>query len=182
MTSGALVLIDGGTTTLEVARLLADRCRQDPAFTVTIVTNAVEIARLADTANPRLKLWFVGGELRSESLDTMGTPAAQALREQLDRGTLSRRRADIGFVGATGISLAEGFCVRTSLERAIKAAMLELSDEKVVVADSTKFRPAYPGWHTFAPLSPDVIVITNESETPPDDFHARVTLVFAPPV
>jgi DeoR/GlpR family transcriptional regulator of sugar metabolism len=181
--SGAVVLIDGGTTTLEVARLLAERCRQDPSFTATIVTNAVEIARLADPANSRLNLWFVGGELRSESLDTMGAAAAQALREQLDRGMLGKRRADIGFVGATGISLAEGFCVRTSLERDIKAAMLELSDEKVVVADSTKFRRSYPGWHAFAPLSRDVTAITNESETPPDDdFHERVTLVFAPPV
>ena len=114
--------------------------------------------------------------------DTMGAPAAQALRAQLDGGTLGKHRADICFVGATGISLNEGFCVRTALERDIKAAMLELSHKKVVVADSTKFRPSYPGWNTFASLSRDVIVVTNDSETPLDDFHERVDLVLALPV
>jgi DeoR/GlpR family transcriptional regulator of sugar metabolism len=181
--SGALVLMDGGTTTLEVARLLADRCRRDPSYRVTIVTNAVEIARLAEPLNPRLKIWFIGGEVRSESLDTMGAPAARALRDQLDAGTLGRRTADVCFVGATGISLEEGFCVRTPLERDIKAAMLELSRERVVVADSTKFKRSLPDWTTFAVLSREVVVVTNESETPPDElFHELVTLVFAPPV
>jgi DeoR/GlpR family transcriptional regulator of sugar metabolism len=147
------------------------------------VTNAVEIARLADPLNHGLRLWFVGGEMRSESLDTMGASAANALREQMRSGTLEKDKADFCFVGATGISLAKGFCVRTSLEHEIKAAMLELSHTKIVVADSTKFTGSYRGWYTFAQLSLDVTVVTNESDTPPEEaFDERVRLVFAPPV
>ncbi|MGH7304023.1 MAG: SIR2 family protein [Candidatus Rokuibacteriota bacterium] len=180
--SGALVLIDGGTTTLEVAKVLAERCQRDPAFALTILTNAVEIARLADVTNSRFKLWFVGGEVRPESLDTMGGPAARALRELIQSGALGKRRADVCFVGATGITLTEGFCVRTSLERDIKAAMLELSEKKVIVADTSKFRPSQRGWNSFAPLATDVTVVTNESENPPEDFRELVALVFAPPI
>lgn len=180
--AGDLLLIDGGTTTLEVARTLAERCRRDPAFTVTIVTSSLEIARLAETTNPRFKLWVVGGEIRPESLDAMGKPASDALRELLQGGALGKRSADLCFVGATGISLSQGFCVRTTLEMNIKATMLDLSRKKVVVADATKFRPSYQGWNTFYPLSKDVTVITNESENPPEDFRELVELVFAPPV
>ncbi len=176
--SGSLVLIDGGTTTLEVARRLFARCRDEPDFAITVVTNSVEIARLVRAHNKRFTVWFIGGEVRPESIDTIGATAARELN-RLITAIFKRAYADICFVGATGIALDQGFCVRTPLEKDIKTTMLQLSIQKVVVADLSKFANSFRDFNSFWPLSTDVVVITNESENPPRDFVDRVHLLYA---
>lgn len=176
--AGDLVLIDGGTTTLDVARALVRRRREERGFHAKVITDSVEIAKLIAAAGMDVSL--VGGDVRQESLVTFGNSSIVTLNTLLDEYRPKARRV-ICFVGATGISLQEGFCVRTPLEKTIKASLVEASDRKYVVADTTKFRLSYRNWHAFYPLHKDVTVITEETEDPPAEFQDYITLLLAEP-
>src|SRR5437867_1568046 len=81
-----LVFLDGGTTTLELARIL--RARTD----ITVASNSVPIA--VELANhPRLIL--TGGSVKESTLALVG-PIAERSIEQM--------HVDIAFIGMNGVS------------------------------------------------------------------------------
>jgi DeoR family transcriptional regulator of aga operon len=103
---GTAVGLTGGTTTTEVARVLATR--QD----LTVVTNALNIAvELAVRAN--LKLIVTGGVARSASYELVG-PLADA--------TLQGIYVDVAFVGVDGIDAARGLTTQNEVEAATERA------------------------------------------------------------
>ncbi|MEV0522673.1 DeoR/GlpR family DNA-binding transcription regulator [Streptomyces sp. NPDC050439] len=137
--AGAVVGLTGGSTTTEVARLLADR------GPVTIVTNAVNIAA-ALVLRPTVTLIVVGGTARSESYELVG-PIAEK--------TLADHHTDIAFLGVDGISAAHGCTTHDQLEAATDRAFAGHSSRTVVVADHTKI-----GRATFAKICPTAGVHT----------------------
>ena len=69
---GQVVMLDGGTTTLEVTRALPERLR------ATVVTNSLPIAlELAD--RPGLDVIAVGGNVRCRSRVTVGAASVATL-------------------------------------------------------------------------------------------------------
>jgi DeoR family transcriptional regulator of aga operon len=119
---GATVGLTGGTTTTEVARMLAERAG------LTVVTNALNIAsELAVRAN--LKLLVPGGVARPESYELVG-PIAEA--------TLGGLNLDIVFLGVDGISAESGCTTHHEVEAFTNRVLMRRAQRVVVVADSSK--------------------------------------------
>jgi DeoR/GlpR family transcriptional regulator of sugar metabolism len=120
-----IVVLDGGTTTLEVARALRDDLR---AHVITPIALA-----LAD--HPGLEVTIVGGTLRPNALVTVGAAAIDALRVI---------RADVVFLGVCGLHPEIGVTTEDLEERHVKAAMIEGAAEVVALADHDKLGTAMP--------------------------------------
>jgi DeoR family transcriptional regulator of aga operon len=135
---GQVIGLNGGTTTTEVARVIAmsstlDQADTDPAL--TIVTNALNIAYEL-TMRPHLKLMVVGGVVRQRSYELLG-PLAERL---LDEVVL-----DVAFIGADAFNPSVGPAAHSEGEARINHLMAERAQEVIVVADSSKL-----GRHAFA--------------------------------
>jgi DeoR family transcriptional regulator of aga operon len=117
-----VVGLTGGTTTSEVARLLAERSG------ITVVTNALNIA--ADLAmRPRVKLVVTGGVSRPESYELVGPWAER---------TLGSVTIGIAIVGVDGISAAEGLTTHDEVEAQTNHVMISRARTVIVVADGSK--------------------------------------------
>ncbi len=150
---GAVVGLTGGSTTTEVARILADR------GPVTLVTNAVNIAA-ALVLRPTVDLIVIGGTARSESYELVG-PIAEK--------TLADHHTDIAFLGVDGISAAHGCTTHDQLEAATDRAFARHSGRTVVVADHSKI-----GRTTFAKICPaaDVHCLITDAAAPAEHLDA----------
>jgi DeoR family transcriptional regulator, aga operon transcriptional repressor len=116
------VALSGGTTTTEVARVLATMSG------LKVVTNAINIAsELAP--RPQIGLVVCGGSARPESHELVGPLAEQ---------TLSRLNVDIAFVGVDGITAAAGLTTHHEVEAATNRAMISIASRVVVVTDGSK--------------------------------------------
>lgn len=115
------VLLDGGTTTLEVARALAGR-------PVQVVTNSLPVAQLL-AAVKDTDLILIGGYVYPRTGEAMG-PLTIAALEMV-------RVAKV-FLGAGGI-VADGIFNSNSLLVETERAMMSCGQQVVVVADHTKF-------------------------------------------
>jgi DeoR/GlpR family transcriptional regulator of sugar metabolism len=118
---GDTVLLDGGSTTYELARQLVNR-------TIQVVTNSLPVATLLMSgANNDLVL--IGGYVHQRSGVCLGPYSNQML------GQLNVRRA---FVSVAGIN--EKGCYNSNLLLVeTEQAMMKSADELIVLADSTKF-------------------------------------------
>jgi DeoR/GlpR family transcriptional regulator of sugar metabolism len=125
---GQVVVLDGGTTTLELARALRDDLR------ASVITTSPPIA-LALADHPGLEVTVVGGTLRPNALVTVGAAAIE---------TLSMIRADVVFLGVCGLHPEIGVTTEDLEERHVKAAMIEGAGEVVALADHDKLGTAMP--------------------------------------
>jgi DeoR family fructose operon transcriptional repressor len=143
------LLINGGTTTLAVARALRDR--RD----LTIVTNNLRIPAEIDTACVR-ELYLLGGNCRFSSLVTVGPVEFP--------GTLPDRShavmADVAVIGVGGISARAGLSTSNLHEARMMREMMDSAESVIVVADSSKFeRNAFA---QIAELERAHTVVTNQ--------------------
>jgi DeoR family fructose operon transcriptional repressor len=115
------LFLDGGSTVLELARLLKDRSN------VTIVTNSLRAA--AELAGRGPRLIIVGGELRRLSQTTVGP---------LTRFMIRELRVDRAFMGTIGLSLEGGLTTTDPSEAYTKELVMEHAREVILLADSSK--------------------------------------------
>lgn len=115
------LLLDGGSTTYELARLLVGRPLQ-------VVTNSLPVANLF-TRSDRSDLVLIGGYVHSRTGVSLGPYANQMLAE------LTARRAVLSVAGITERGYFNSNLLLVETER----AMMRAADEVIVVADSTKF-------------------------------------------
>ncbi|HWF53230.1 MAG TPA: DeoR/GlpR family DNA-binding transcription regulator [Solirubrobacteraceae bacterium] len=140
---GQVVVLDGGTTTLELARALREDLR------ASVITTSPPIAtELA--AHPGLEVSVVGGTLRPNALVTVGAAAVEALRSI---------RADVVFLGVCGLHPQIGVTTEDLEERHVKAAMIDGAAEVVALADHDKLGTAMP--IVVAPLSSVTRLVTD---------------------
>ena len=116
------IFLDGGSTTLLLARLL--QSRPD----VTVVTNSLRVAAELAGGGPRLLL--VGGELRRRSQTFVGT-LTQCLIDQL--------HVDSAFMGTIGVSAESGMTTTDPHEAYTKTEVMSHAQNVVLLADSRKF-------------------------------------------
>lgn len=120
-----ILILDSGTTTVEVAR----RIRLLAIKPLTVITNALNVAsELA--ALPQCRIIMLGGILRPTSLSLVGPQAEQTLKDL---------NADRLFLGVDGLDPAVGLTTPDVVEAQLNAMMIRVSREVVVVADSSKF-------------------------------------------
>lgn len=125
---GQVVILDGGTTAIQVARHL------DPDLRATLVTHSPSVAvELANHANVAVEL--IGGRLFRHSMVVVGAAAAEAI---------ARVRADLYLMGVTGIHPEFGLTTGDAEEAAIKRALSRQAAETVVLASREKLGAASP--------------------------------------
>ncbi|MFC8599094.1 DeoR/GlpR family DNA-binding transcription regulator [Isoptericola sp. NPDC057191] len=131
--SGTSVLIDVGTTTTAIAHALAARVDLKD---VVVITNALNIALLLEQAVPRFSIVVTGGTLR---------PLQHSLVAPLVGEVLARVRADIAFVGCSGIDVDHGVTNVNLPEAEVKTLMMASAARTVVVADASKLGRVHLG-------------------------------------
>jgi DeoR/GlpR family transcriptional regulator of sugar metabolism len=133
--SGQVVIVDGGTTHLAlVAALPTD-------LACTVVTHSPGIAAALE-GFPQIDVILFGGRLFRHSMVTMGAATVA--------GYLSLR-ADLCFLGVTGVQAEAGLTTGDAEEAALKRHMIAAAAETVVLATSDKLGTVSP-WG-IAPLS-----------------------------
>ncbi len=119
---GDTILLDTGTTTLELARrLLARRA-------LTVVTNDLEIARTLEEA-PGIQLVLLGGMIRKGFHCTVG-PAGLRMADDL--------RVDKAFMATNSLSLEAGAATPDLQHAETKKAMIAIARRVVLLCDSSK--------------------------------------------
>lgn len=117
---GDTVFLDGGSTTLELARLLS--ARSD----ITIVTNSLRATLELSGTGPQVIL--IGGELRRRSQTMVGS---------LTRLMLGQIHFDRAFMGTIGIT-AHSATTTDPNEAFTKELVMKQAAEVIMLADSTK--------------------------------------------
>jgi DeoR/GlpR family transcriptional regulator of sugar metabolism len=139
------ILLDGGSTTYELARLLVGRPLQ-------VVTNSLPVANLF-TSTDRADLVFVGGYVHARTGVSLGPYANQML------AGLNVRRAVLSVAGINERGCYNSNLLLVETER----AMINAAEQLIIVADSTKFG------HTSLALSCDLteidILVTDSDVT-----------------
>lgn len=135
--NGDSIVLDVGTTTLEVARHLADKQN------LTIITPSLHIANVLAN-QPGIRLILTGGILRPGEFSLVGHLAERAFGDMY---------VDKLFLGIGGIDLEAGLTEFNLEDAQVKKAMLSSAKECIVVADASKF-----GNIAFAAVAPLTMV------------------------
>lgn len=145
--SGQVVILDGGTTAIQIARHLA------PDLRATLVTHSPNVA-VELAAHPAIEIVVLGGKLFRHSMVNVGAALIDAA---------SKLRADLYFMGVTGVHPKAGLSTGDAEEAAVKRALHERAAETVVLASSEKLLAASA--FVVAPLS-DVAAVIVPASTP----------------
>jgi len=120
---GDILLINSGSTTLQILRHLPDR------KILRVITS--NVGALRETRGLDLELILSGGEYREESNSLVGPLAALSLQQVYGSKC---------FIGVDGVSIKYGLTTPTLLEAEVVRSMIERTRGKViVVADHYKF-------------------------------------------
>ena len=141
------VVLDVGTTTLQVARALSDRRG------LTVITPSLRIADVLSQNND-IRLMVTGGIVVPSELSLVGDAAEEAF---------ARLRFDTYVMGVGGIDSDSGVTEFSLEDARVKRAALASVRRCIVVADSSKL-----GRVTFAqvcPLERVDVVITDDAAT-----------------
>jgi DeoR/GlpR family transcriptional regulator of sugar metabolism len=141
---GESVVLDSGTTCLEVANALRNH-------RITVMPLSMHAAN-ALAGGPRLTLLMPGGEVRTGEL-TMSGPLAEA--------SLSALRFDTAILGCCGLTAADGLTAYDLPDAAIKRAAIAAARRTIVVTDGSKF--TLTALAAVAPAGSLDVVITDES-------------------
>lgn len=163
---GETIILDSGSTTIEIARAL----RQRKWSELTVITNGLHIA-LELGAIPAIRVMMLGGLLRASSQSLVGSGAEQML---------AQLSADRLFLGVDGIDPEIGVTTPDPQEATLNALMIRVSREVVGVFDSSKF--GQRSLSVIAPLSGLHKVISDTAAAPEyvealESAGVRVTLV-----
>lgn len=121
VSAGETILLDGGSTTYELARQLVSRSMQ-------VVTNSLPVANLLSGCE-QIDLVLIGGCVHHKTGVTIG-PMADS--------QLASLRVDKAFLSVAGID-QDGFYNSNLLLVETEKMMRRIASETIIVADSTKF-------------------------------------------
>lgn len=160
--SGQVVIMDGGTTTLQVAQHLPDD------LSATIVTNSPAIA-VALAEHHKIEVIVVGGKLYKNSLTMVGAEAVKSLQTF---------RADLCLLGICSLHPEVGITAHDLEETYVKRTMITSAAEVVALASADKLNTAAP--FVVAPISELTHLITEESvsaEILAPYYQAGITII-----
>jgi len=120
---GDNIMLDSGTTTMEIARNL------DKFYNLTILTNAMNIAEEL-MKYQRFNVIILGGHVRINSHSTVG-PLALATLQHFSNYKL--------FLGVDSFSLTTGISTPNLEEALLNQSMMAAASETIAVCDSSKF-------------------------------------------
>jgi len=148
--SGDVVILDSGSTTIEIARQIGEGLKMHRWKNLTVITNFIKAAdELAVAASEMvleddstlIRVYLAGGRLRPSTFALIGDEqvAKNLTAADLDAVLEALGGADLAFVGTNGICWGIG-CTTTSIsETRTKEVMLKWARHKFIVADPSKF-------------------------------------------
>lgn len=123
---GQVVMLDGGTTAIQVARQLPADLR------ATVITHSPNVA-VELAAHRHVDIIVLGGRLFRHSMVNVGAAVIEAA---------ARFRADLFFLGVTGVHPEAGLSTGDAEEADVKRALHARAAETVVLASSEKLLSA----------------------------------------
>ena len=152
ITDGHTILINGGTTTLEVVRAL--RNQRD----LSVVTNNVQVPGALPPGVVR-HCYLIGGRYEPDSMVTIGPMAFTGS---------TGISADVALIGVGGIDAQAGLSTTNLDEARLIREMIDSASMVIVVADSSKF------WRrSFAHICPLDTVTTLVTDAAPNQELAE---------
>ena len=150
---GETVLLDSGTTCLEIAHLL----RRRPVTVMPLSLQAVHV--FGETPGPAT-LMVPGGQPRA---------AEGALTGPLTLASLAALRFDTAVMGCCGLSAAQGLTAYDLDDAAVKKAAIAVARRIIVATDSTKL-----GHTAYAHVGPSTLLhtVVTDSAAPADEISA----------
>jgi DeoR family transcriptional regulator, aga operon transcriptional repressor len=144
------IIIDSGTTTIEIAKNLS-RIKN-----LTVITNALNIA--SQLIRDEIKVILLGGILRTASLSLIGPIGENSIKNFF---------CDKCFLGVDGIDSQSGIYTPNLEEAHLNRMMINTSKEVIIVTDSSKFKRK-----SFAHIAPitKVNMIVTDSKIPEDEL------------
>ncbi|QFZ21993.1 DeoR/GlpR family DNA-binding transcription regulator [Saccharothrix syringae] len=148
---GETVVLDSGSTAVEVARELIDR----RLTVLPLSLHAVDVLRNA----PHVRLVLPGGDTRPGEL-AFGGPLTEHAFEVM--------RFDTMVLGSCGLTTRDGVSAHDLTEGAVKRAAIRASARVIAAIDSSKF-----GRTAFGRVCPvgDVDVLVTDASAPADELH-----------
>jgi DeoR/GlpR family transcriptional regulator of sugar metabolism len=145
-----VIYLDGGTTGVEVAKLLPKDLK------ATIITNSIPVAAvLCD--HPTIELILLGGKVFKASQVSVGLTTLQAVAQV---------HADIFLLGVCSIHYERGVTVPDYEEAQLKKQMVDNSDKVIALASHSKLNTAEP--YVICPYNRlDVMLLDQKT---PDDL------------
>lgn len=119
---GSTVFVDGGTTSLALCAQLPLTAR------ATVITHAPTVA-VALNDHPGVEVLLIGGRMYPHSVVTVGAVALEQLEGM---------RADLFFMGVSGIDAEAGLTTGDAEEAAMKRAFLQRAADTYVLASTEK--------------------------------------------
>lgn len=129
---GETIIIDSGTTTMEIAKSLGH------IHKLTAITNALDIALCLNNYK-NFSVMVLGGNLREVSYSTVGMFAELGVKNIY---------CDKAFLGVDSISIKDGLSTPSIEEASLNQAMINSAREVITVFDSSKY-----GRRTFAHIA-----------------------------
>jgi len=149
ISNGMKIALDSGTTTYYLSRMIPN------AYRIAVLTNALSIAT---ELNSRINVdvTLVGGDLRKNTLACAGDFALEMIKKYC---------VDIVFIGASGIDDNGRLYTSNIAQANVKSAMISIAENKVLLADSTKFHK--PDYVNFA-CAEDLDYVITDGSAPKD--------------
>lgn len=142
---GQLVFLDGGTTSVQLARVLPHD------LDIRVVTHSPSVA-VELAMHPTIEVGLIGGRLFKHSVVAVGTAASEAIRMV---------RPDLFVLGVTGLHPETGATTGDAEEAATKALIASRSAETMVLASVEKLGAASP--YLIAPIKNIATVVIGAS-------------------
>lgn len=120
---GEVILLDAGTTTIEVARALKD------IQNLTVITNDLKIA-LELSESSEVKVFCLGGQVQNGLGAIYGSTA---------QDFLTNIRVNTCFLASSSVDFDWGISSPTIEKANLKKEMIRIADQIVLVADHSKF-------------------------------------------
>lgn len=140
-----VIILDGGTTPLQVAQNLPYDLR------ATVITHSPPVA-LALAEHPEIEVIVIGGRLYKHDLVTVGAVTTEAYRNI---------RADLCFLGIGSVHPEVGISTLDLEEAYVKRAMIASAAEVVALTSAEKLGTAAP--YIVGPLSDLTHLVTERS-------------------
>lgn len=120
---GDSIILDSGSTTLQIAAHLGDKQG------LTVITNGLNVMN-ALSEHEHLNLLMLGGTLRTKNMSFFGSLAEQALQDL---------HVDKLFLGVDGFHMERGITTHFEAEALLNRMMCKAASEIIIVTDSSKF-------------------------------------------
>lgn len=144
---GETIIIESGSTTLEMARCLGEFKQ------LTVMTNSLAICKELSN-NPGIEILVLGGSLRRQSASLVGKWVVDILENV---------RVDVAFLGANGISANFGISAPNVYTAETRKAMMNSAHRRIALADHSKL--GVEALYRVAPVDELSMLVTDSFAT-----------------